>query len=163
MQASQVPDVAGDRAAPEADVDVHPAGRRLALDLQRRDIDGRRQAVERHVHDRGHPAGRGRTGRRLEALPLGAAGIVDVDVRVDQPGQQHDVVAEVEFAVARQRSAAGFDGDDPPAVDADGRRNLALGRDGPGRAHHKIHPKPFVGRIDTADFTVRKDGFAQRQ
>ncbi|GHG10814.1 hypothetical protein GCM10017567_29980 [Amycolatopsis bullii] len=86
-----------------------------------------------------------------------------MDVRVDQPRQQHDVVTEVEDAVAGQRGTAGFDRDDPAAVDADGHRDFTLGRHGPGGAHHKIHPKPFVGRKNTADFTDRKDGFAQRQ
>jgi hypothetical protein len=67
-----------------------------------------------------------------------------VDVRVDESRQQHDVVAEVEHAVAGQGSPAGFDRDDPAIVDTDGRRNFTLGRDGSGRAHHKIHPKTLL-------------------
>ena len=48
-----------------------------------------RNAVERHVDERGHAARRGRARRRLEAFPVGAAGLVDVDVRIDK-ARQHD-------------------------------------------------------------------------
>ena len=68
---------------------------------------------------RGDPAGGGGPGGGGEALPLGAARLVDVHVGVDQPGQQRQV-AEVarrrhrvvrldrgDPAVARPRTAAG--------------------------------------------------------
>ena len=54
----QVVDVAGDRAAPEPDVDVALTGRGLALDLQGGGVDGGRDAVERHVEQGGDAAGR---------------------------------------------------------------------------------------------------------
>ena len=44
----------------------------------------RRQRVQRHVDDRRHPTRRRRERRRAEALPLGAARLVDVHVRVDE-------------------------------------------------------------------------------
>ncbi len=58
--------------------------RRRAWPRRRRDSHRRRQAVERHVDDRGDAAGRGGPGRGREALPVGPARLVDVHVRVDQ-------------------------------------------------------------------------------
>ena len=43
----------------------------------------------------GHAAGRRRAGGGLEALPLGAPGLVDVDVAVDEAGRDHQL-ADVE-------------------------------------------------------------------
>ena len=60
------------------------------------DGGGRRDAVERHVEDRGDAAGGRGAGGRGEALPLGAARLVDVHVGVHQPGQQHLVVGELD-------------------------------------------------------------------
>ena len=86
--------VARDGAAPEADVDRDLALRGRAFHVQRLDRGRRRDRVERHVDDRGDPAGGRRAGGAGEALPLGAAGLVDVHVAVDQPGQQHLVVGQ---------------------------------------------------------------------
>ena len=84
-------------AAPEPDVDVAACPRAaFALDLQRLDGAGRREAVERHVEDGRDAAGRRGAGGRREALPLGAAGLVDVHVGVDEAGQQHLVVGQVD-------------------------------------------------------------------
>ena len=64
------------------------------LVVERGHVDGGRDGVQRHVDERGDAAGRGRPGRRAEALPLGAARLVDVHVGVDQPRQQHLVVGQ---------------------------------------------------------------------
>ena len=96
VQPAQVADVARDRAAPEADVDVRGVPRGLPLDLQPVDGGGRRDAVERHVEDRRDAARRRGAGGGREALPLGAAGLVDVHVAVDEAGQQHLVVGQVD-------------------------------------------------------------------
>ena len=96
VERREVGDVARDRAAPEADVDPGLAGGDRALGLERGDRRRRRDAVERHVDDRRDAAGRGGAGRAGEALPLGAAGLVDVHVRVDEAGQQHLVVGELD-------------------------------------------------------------------
>ena len=69
-------------------------GRPRCLASQRLDRRGRRDAVERHVDDRRDATGRRGAGGAGEALPLGAARLVDVHVGVDQAGQQDDVVAE---------------------------------------------------------------------
>ena len=77
--------VAGHDAAPEGDVDVTSVGGRLPFRREPGHRRRRRDAVERHVDDRGHAAGRGRARRGVEPFPLGASGLVDVDVGVDNP------------------------------------------------------------------------------
>ena len=68
---------------------ARPRRRACAASASRVVVSG--TAVERHVDER-RDAARGRGARRaLEALPLGAAGLVDVDVAVDEAGQQHRV------------------------------------------------------------------------
>ena len=59
------------------------AGGRLPLGRQRIDARRRRHAVERHVDNRGDPAGRGGARGRVEPLPLGAPRLVDVHMGVD--------------------------------------------------------------------------------
>ena len=92
VQRRERAEVLGHRTAPEADVDVGRRRRRRALDLERVGRRGGRQRVQRHVDDRRHAARGGRERRRAEALPLGAARLVHVHVRVDESGQQHGVV-----------------------------------------------------------------------
>ena len=102
VQRAQVGDVARDGAAPEADVDVRLLLGGLPLHLERGHVDGRRDAVQRHVHDRGHAAGGRGPGGAGEALPFGASGVVDVHVGVDQAGQQYLVVAQLATPVGRR-------------------------------------------------------------
>ena len=122
-------EVAGHRTAPERDVGRQLAGRGGLLGAQRGHGHGRRDAVQRHIHDRGHPAGGRRRGRRGEPLPLGPAGLVHVHVAVHQPGQQHLVPGQGEGTV-RRAGVAGQAGDDPVAQQH-GRGPLALRRDDP--------------------------------
>jgi hypothetical protein len=83
--------VAVDAAAPECVVHQTLALRGVALGLERTDIGGLGQAVQRHVDDGGEAArGRGARGRG-ETLPFGAAWLVDVRVCIDEPGQQSEV------------------------------------------------------------------------
>ncbi len=70
--------------APETHVDVTPAARSGALLLQAVDGGRRRNAVERHVHERRDAPGRGSTRGVFESFPVGPSGIVDVDVRIDE-------------------------------------------------------------------------------
>ena len=60
-----------------------------SLLLERRARGGHRQAVERHVDNRGHPAGGGGSRACLEALPLGAPRLVEVHVAIDEPRGDH--------------------------------------------------------------------------
>ena len=90
----EVRGVARHDAAPERDVDVTLPVRRGPLGLERRRRRRRRHAVQRHVDDRGYATGRGRPRRGVEALPIGAARLVDVDMGVDD-ARRHDEVAGV--------------------------------------------------------------------
>jgi len=121
-------DVAGDRPTPETDVDVGLLGRDGTLDVQGGHVDRRRQAVQRHVDDRGDPTGGGRPGRGREALPLGAARLVDVHVRVDHAGQQHLVVPQGHGARGRRLGVERPDRGDAAAGHRDAGRLLAGGQ-----------------------------------
>ncbi len=68
------------------DVEVAAALCRLPFDLEGWDVAGRRDAVERPVDDRGDTASRGGRGRGREALPFGAARLVDVQLVSTGPG-----------------------------------------------------------------------------
>ena len=92
VQRRERAEIVGHRPSPEADVDVRRRCGRGLLDGQRLGGRRRRERVEGHVHDRRDTAGRRGERRRAEALPLRAAGLVDVHVRVHQSGQQHGVV-----------------------------------------------------------------------
>ena len=110
--------VARHDAAPEADVDVTLAARRGPLRLQRRNSRRRRNAVERHVDNRRDAAGRRRARGRVEAFPVGAAGLVDVHVRVDDAGRDHEVAA-VDDVRAIGQVRGPFDVDNSAVVDLD--------------------------------------------
>ena len=95
---------------------------------------------------------------RGEALPLGAARLVDVHVGVDQAGQQDHVVAELDHlgrVEAGARAAAGttirtavgadrqrLDRDDPAVGDADAAGPLSAGRDHPPPAQDQVQAAP---------------------
>jgi len=137
VQRLQVVQVARDGATPEADVDGDAPGCCCPLGSQRRHIDGRRDAVERHVDHCRDPARRRGGCGGDEPFPLGAAGLVDVDVTVDQPRQEHAVVGHVEgwgcglASVTRHpRDAAGLQEHVGGA--------LTLGGDDPARPHQRL-------------------------
>jgi hypothetical protein len=94
-QRPQVGEVAGHGAAPEAHVHARLLGRHLLLEAEVVDGGGGRDGVQRHVDDRGDAAAGGGRRRRREPLPLGAAGLVDVHVGVDDAGQQPGGVGQV--------------------------------------------------------------------
>ena len=82
--------VPGDDAAPEGDVGPALSPRGSALLLEVRDGGGGRDGVQGHVDDGGDPAGCGGAGAGPEALPVGAAGLVEVDM-----GTARAVVSDV--------------------------------------------------------------------
>ena len=99
----------------------------MAASACRRDLgvetpDARRRwnAVERHVDDRRHAAGRRGPRAGLEPFPLRPARFVDVYVRIDQPGQE-DTIADVDDARARRAVAVRRDGGNAPVADEDRR------------------------------------------
>ncbi len=106
-----------------------PAVGRLPFDLQRGHVDGRRDAVERHVHECGDAAGRGRPRGGGEALPLGVARLANVDVAVDEPRQEYDVVVELQSPHGGWSSLERLEGNDAAAVD----RHCARLLPGPGQ------------------------------
>ncbi len=137
VQRPQLSYVARDGATPERHVHRQLTRRGGLLLPQRGHRDRGRDAVQRHVHDRGHPARRGRRGRGGEAFPLGAAGFVHVHVAVHQARQQ-DIGVRHGDRPARRRLISRLIGrlvvsqaGDPPAADEHGRRALAAGRDHP--------------------------------
>jgi hypothetical protein len=138
VQGGQGAGVARDGAAPESDVHVELTAGGVLLDRERVHVDGRRQAVQWHVHDGGDPTGRRGPGGGGEALPLGAAGLVDVHVGVDQAGQQRHV-AQVDLLGGGRGGGVVLDGDDPARGDGDRGGALTLGEHGTPGAHHQIH------------------------
>ena len=83
---------------------------------------------------RGDAAGRGRAGGGREPLPLGAAGLVDVHVGVDQAGQQHLVVGRGRPARGRRATCpAGWTpAMRPSATATTAGAQAALDQHGPG-------------------------------
>jgi hypothetical protein len=134
VEGAQPAQVAGDGAAPEADVDVRLVPGRGALGLQGGHVQGRRDRVERHVDDGGDPAGGRRPGGAGEALPVGPAGLVDVHVGVDQAGQQHLVVGQGDGPPAAEAGRQRLDGGDPAVADGHAGGRLA------GRGDHPWRP-----------------------
>ena len=76
-------------------------------------------AVERHVHDRRDAACRGRSRRVHETFPVGAAGLVDVHVGIDETGQDHQVARVDDATDDVWRVCAVSDCRDPPVADLD--------------------------------------------
>ena len=126
-------------AAPEGDVDGGLSGERGLLG---RDGLGRRRdrhAVERHVADRRDAAGRRRARGRLESLPLRPAGLVHVDVRVDDARHQ-DRLAEVVNVRPSGVRVVPFDRDDRAVPHAQRGRPLPFGgQDAPAPEHAVGH------------------------
>ena len=87
LQLGEVLERLGHQAAPQRVVHQRVLGDRAAFDGQRAGVERRRMAVERHVAHGGDAAGRGRGRAGEKAFPVGAAGLVEVDVRVDEAGQ----------------------------------------------------------------------------
>ena len=107
-----------DEAAPQRVVDNRVLGDGAALQRQRPTVQGRRVTVQWHVTHGGDAAcGRGRCAAE-EALPLGTARLIEVDVRVDEPRQDVET-AGVDHCVGTgrrigwkdRRNAAIFDED----------------------------------------------------
>ena len=87
LQLGQVVERIGHQAAPQRVVHQRVLGNGAALDGQRAAVECWRVTVQRHVADGGDAAGGRGRGARDEPLPVGATGLVEVHVRVDQTGQ----------------------------------------------------------------------------
>ena len=130
VQRRQLGGVARDGPAPEPHIHERLRCGHLLLGPQRRHRHRGRNAVQRHVDQGGHPAGRRRPGRGREPLPLGAAGLVDVHVRVHQAGQQRLVPGQLQHPGAVEPGPQRLDGGNHAAGDAH------LNRNGPGAGQH---------------------------
>src|SRR5260370_595962 len=108
--------VVRDGATPGGPVDEALALCGLPLGGQGGYGGGLGQAVQGHVDQGGVSSGRGGAGGGSEAFPLGAAGLVDVDVSVDEAGKQSVVAAVVEDCVAGKLGCAA-DGLDSAVLD----------------------------------------------
>jgi hypothetical protein len=80
--------IAGNDCAPRSPIDAAIAVCRLPFLLESRNLRRRRNAVQRHVNQQGIATRSRRSRRGVKSLPLGAAGLVDVNVRVHQSRQQ---------------------------------------------------------------------------
>ncbi len=92
------------QAAPWRPVYVALAGRRLTLGFECSDRRCFRQAIERHIDQRGIAARRRSAGGGGEAFPFGSARFVHVHMRIHQAGQQHAIAELVHFGGARHGS-----------------------------------------------------------
>ena len=119
VQTAQIVGVAGNRAAPETDVDVRLARCGRALGVECFDVDRRRNRVQRHVDQRGDPARRRCAGSGVEPLPLGATRLVDVHMRIDQAGNHDLLVGEFDDLRAGEATAQRLDRDDATVADTD--------------------------------------------
>ena len=91
-----------------------------------------------HFHHLALPAGeRGLRGAG-ETLPLGAAGVVDVHVRVHDARQERLVVPEFDDQVAGQRGVVRRDGRDHPVADTDPEGGLAAPAHHAPRGDHQV-------------------------
>ena len=124
-------------AAPEAVVDQRPSGRRPGFLLQCFGGRGDRDAIERHVHDGGHPARRGRAGRGIETLPLRASRLVHVHVRIHQAGQYRGV-AHVQPPSGARGSSGLTNGRDHTVGDHDRARDNTVRRRNAPTGNHQI-------------------------
>ncbi len=97
----------------------------LALGFEGFDGGGFGEAVEGHVDEGGVASGGGGAGGGAEAFPFGAAGLVDVDVGVDEAGEDGVVAAVVDGGVAGEFGGAA-DGADDAVFDEERARDACL-------------------------------------
>ena len=106
-----------------------------AFGFERGDVGCGRQAIQWHVDEQSVAAGGSSARGGLEAFPLGAAGIVDVHVGIDEAGENRGVAKIVELGVRRDCSRSDDVQDafafDEKSCGADrGRSYDALGNEG---------------------------------
>jgi hypothetical protein len=87
-QRGQMQGIVGGDASPGSPVDAALALGRPALGIESGDGGGGGQAVERHVDEGGETPGGGGAGGGRKALPFRAAGLVDVEVGIDEAWEQ---------------------------------------------------------------------------
>ena len=84
-------------SAPGRPIDAAFAVCGRTLGLERSNRRGRGKTVQRHINEhRVSARGRG-SGRGFEAFPLGAPGLVDMHVRIDEPGKNGRIAEVMNF------------------------------------------------------------------
>ena len=71
---------------------------RSALGFESFDVDSLRHTIQRHVDQRRNAPGRRGTSGSPESFPLRASGLVDMNMRIDQAGQQHGIAKIVQVS-----------------------------------------------------------------
>lgn len=97
----EVERVVGDDAAPGEPIDAGAAMRGGALCFEGGDLGGGGKAIQRHVDEESVATGGSGARGGFEAFPIGAAGVVDVDVRIDQARKYGSVAKIVGLRVGR--------------------------------------------------------------
>src|SRR5262249_18484662 len=92
-------------AAPETNVDPQLACGRSQFLAISSDGGRRGNTVERHFKESCHSPRRGRAGCRREPLPIGASRLVDVYVRIHDPGHDYKVSCVVDGNANRKLAA----------------------------------------------------------
>ncbi len=115
--------------APRRPIDAAFALRRCALGLKRRDGRGRGKAIQGHIDEHRVTSRCRGSGRGFETLPLGTARIVDMHVRIDEPGKNRRVAEVMDFVTVGRHLIGRNDGLDPLAFHKDGRRADSFGSD----------------------------------
>src|SRR5437764_8049045 len=130
--------IASDGSAPGSPVDEAFAFSRCAFFFQSCDRGGFWQAVQRHVDEGRVPTGRRCSRSCAEALPIGASGLVDVDMRVYKARQEGMFAAVMDARVSRNLRRRA-DGAYLRALDQQRTRLRALRCDDPFREERMCH------------------------
>src|SRR5579871_929683 len=93
---SNVGGVPWNNPSPRRPIDAALVSRCLALGLERGGVGRSRNAVQRHIDQRGISPGCSGGCYSFEAAPIGSPGFVDMDMRIDKSGQ-NDQVLEIFF------------------------------------------------------------------
>ena len=104
--------VVGYGSSPRGPVDEALALGGASLGFEGFDGGGLGEAVEGHVNEGGVASGGGGSGGGAEAFPFGASGFVDVDVGVDEAGEDGVVAAVVDDGAGGEFGGAADCADD---------------------------------------------------
>ena len=138
---------AGNKAAPQRDVDQRVPLEAPALLVKRSAGDRRRVRVERHVDRRRRPAGGERPRARLKALPIGATGLVHVHVAVDNPGQKMKARGVDLLGRGTQELRTGFSDQSVGDADVEPARGAGTDHKGIADEHVEAHPTSSRNRV----------------
>lgn len=108
QQGRQLVAVAGNQAAPEANIHIDLAASRRRLGLEARHAHSGRAGVGGSVNDGGEAAGGRRLGGRNEALPILPTRLIDMDIGIDEARHQ-DQVPKVEHRLGLRVVQMGVD------------------------------------------------------